>query len=62
MKEGNPKAIYLKDYQQPNFWISHVDLRFELFEDKTIVHAELQLFANEASAMMSYSYMASNFS
>ena len=50
MKEGNPKAIYLKDYQQPNFWISHVDLRFELFEDKTIVHAELQLYANEACA------------
>jgi len=50
MKEGNPKAIHLKDYQQPNYWISKVNLRFELFEDKTLVHAELHLNANEASS------------
>ncbi len=50
MKEGNPKAIYLKDYQQPNYWISKVDLRFQLFNDKTLVHAELHLNANETSS------------
>ena len=48
MKEGNPKAIYLKDYQQPNYWITQTKLRFELFEDKTLVHSELYLEANEA--------------
>lgn len=47
MKEGNPKAIYLKDYQQPNYWISQAKLRFELFDDKTLVHSELHFQANE---------------
>ena len=47
MKEGNPKAIYLKDYQQPNYLISQVYLRFELFPDKTFVHAELKITANQ---------------
>ncbi len=50
MKEGNPKAIYLKDYQQPNYWIKQVTLRFELFDDKTTVHAELHCQANESSS------------
>jgi len=47
MKDGNPKAIYLKDYQQPDYLISKVDLRFELFDEKTLVHAELHVRANE---------------
>ena len=49
MKEGNPKAIYLKDYQQPNYWISDVQLKFELFAEHTLVHANLQLTANETA-------------
>ncbi len=47
MKEGNPKAIYLKDYQQPDYWIDKVSLRFELFEGKTLVHAVMSVQANE---------------
>lgn len=50
MKEGNPKAIYLKDYQPPKFLISQVHLRFELFPEKTIVHSELQMMANEQAS------------
>lgn len=46
MKEGNPKAIYLKDYQQPDYLINKAQLRFELFEDKTRVHAQLFMQAN----------------
>ena len=48
MKEGNPKAIYLKDYQQPDYLIDKVSLRFELFEGKTWVHAQLHFQANES--------------
>jgi aminopeptidase N len=47
MKEGNPKAIYLKDYQQPSYWIDKISLRFELFEGKTLVHAVMSVQANE---------------
>ena len=50
MKEGNPKAIYLKDYQPPKFLITQVHLRFELFPEKTIVHSELQMMANEQAS------------
>ena len=45
MKEGNPKAIYLKDYKKPDYTISEVQLRFELFNDKTLVHASLHIMA-----------------
>jgi len=31
------KKIYLKDYQAPNYLITNVDLKFDIFEDKTIV-------------------------
>lgn len=48
MKEGHPQAIYLKDYQPPEFLISRVFLRFELFEEKTLVHAELHMRANHS--------------
>ncbi len=34
---SQPKAIYLKDYQEPNFKINNVNLTFELFEEHTIV-------------------------
>ncbi|MEM8843982.1 MAG: aminopeptidase N [Pseudomonadota bacterium] len=49
MKEGNPKAIYLKDYQKPRYVISKVSLRFELFNDKTVVYAELHITANQGT-------------
>ena len=47
MKKGSPKAIYLKDYRPPAYFIRSVDLRFELYEDRTLVHAELTIEANE---------------
>ncbi len=37
------KTIYLKDYQEPDFLIDHVDLSFELEEEQTRVVAILQL-------------------
>lgn len=46
MCTDTPKTIYLKDYQPPAYKARHVDLRFEIFEEKTIVHATLQLFKN----------------
>ena len=45
MKKGSPKAIYLKDYRAPEYYIRTVDLRFELAAEKTLVHAELQIEA-----------------
>jgi aminopeptidase N len=49
MRDGQPQAIYLKDYQVPSHLISTVALRFELFPDRTIVHAILKITANPAS-------------
>jgi aminopeptidase N len=37
MKDSAPKAIYLKDYQQPYYWIDTVDMVFELGEEQTRV-------------------------
>ena len=37
------KTIYLKDYKAPDYLIDHVDLRFELNEEKTRVVSILQL-------------------
>ncbi len=50
MRTDTPKTIYLKDYQPPKYKARHVDLRFEIFEEKTIVHATLQLFQNHEGA------------
>lgn len=47
MKKGSPKAIYLKDYQAPEYFIHTVALRFELFADKTLVHAVLDIEASK---------------
>lgn len=46
MKKGNPKAIYLKDYQAPEYLINKVNLRFDLQEKKTLVHADLEIEQN----------------
>ena len=48
MKDAAPKAIFLKDYMQPPYWIQTVDLRFELGEDETHVTSILVLKRNEA--------------
>lgn len=46
MKDASPKAIYLKDYQQPNYWIQNTELSFDLREDYTEVTARYELLRN----------------
>ena len=41
--EQQAKTIYLSDYKEPDYWIDHVDLTFELAEEKTRVVSVLQL-------------------
>ena len=46
MKDAQPRAIYLKDYQAPEYWIDKTDLTFDLFEEHAIVTANLTLRRN----------------
>ena len=46
MKEGQPQAVYLKDYIPPNYLIDEVFLLFELGEVVTKVTSQLQLRRN----------------
>ena len=50
MKDANPKTIYLKEYQQPDYWIDHVDLSFELAEEQTRVTSNIQFTRREQVA------------
>ena len=43
MKSAQPKAIFLKDYQIPDYWIDTTDLTFDLYEDHALVTAKLTL-------------------
>ncbi|MBT8127252.1 MAG: aminopeptidase N [Gammaproteobacteria bacterium] len=47
MKDSTPKAIHLKDYTQPYFWIDTVDLVFELGEAHTRVWSTMTLRKNQ---------------
>jgi len=47
MKNANPKTISLSEYQQPDYWIDHVDLRFELGEDQTRVVSAINFVRRE---------------
>ena len=46
MRTEQPKMIYLKDYQVPDYLIDETHLTFELFEDHTLVHAQLMMRRN----------------
>jgi aminopeptidase N len=46
MKEGQPQAVYLKDYTPPHFFIDEVYLEFELGEEVTIVTSHMQMRCN----------------
>ncbi|UAW97086.1 aminopeptidase N [Halopseudomonas nanhaiensis] len=46
MRTEQPKTIYLKDYQQPDYWIDETHLTFELFEDHALVHSRLAIRVN----------------
>ncbi len=37
---------YLKDYKQPDYWVTHVDLTFDLLDGETLVRAKLQVKKN----------------
>jgi aminopeptidase N len=39
-------VTYLKDYRQPDYWVTHVDLTFDLREGETFVSAKLQVKKN----------------
>ncbi|WP_397378533.1 aminopeptidase N [Pseudomonas sp.] len=49
MRTEQPKMIYLKDYQVPDYLIDETHLTFELFEDHTLVHAQLVMRRNPAA-------------
>ncbi|MEE4464507.1 hypothetical protein V2S84_20715, partial [Azotobacter chroococcum] len=48
MRTEQPKTIYLKDYQAPEYLIDETHLSFELHEDRTLVHARLTMRRNPA--------------
>ena len=50
MLRDTPKTTHLKDHRPPEFLIDRVDLRFELWEQETLVHARLELRRNPAAA------------
>jgi len=45
-RQQQPPVIRLADYTPPAFLVDHVDLRFELGEDSTLVHSRLSGRAN----------------
>ncbi|MFZ3183568.1 MAG: aminopeptidase N [Pseudomonas sp.] len=48
MRTEQPKMIYLKDYQAPEYLIDETNLTFELFDDHSLVHAQLLMRRNPA--------------
>lgn len=46
MKDSQPEAIFLKDYQAPDYWIDQTNLNFDLFEDYTLVTSVLGIHRN----------------
>ncbi|MCK5003207.1 MAG: aminopeptidase N [Gammaproteobacteria bacterium] len=48
MKDANPNTIYLKDYTQPPYWITNIDLVFDLEEEQTLVTSTLSVSKNES--------------
>lgn len=46
MRTEQPNTIYLKDYQVPDYLIDETTLTFELYEDHSLVHAQLVMRRN----------------
>ena len=46
MKEGQPKAIYLKDYKVPPFLIEETLLHVDIHEEATTVTTTLKVVRN----------------
>jgi len=57
MRDANPSAIYLRDYQPPAFFITQTQLHFELHEEFALVTSVLEMSRNSdmASAAMEHS-------
>ena len=53
MRDAQPKAIYLKDYQPPEYLIPETRLHFELHEEFALVHATLRLARRPGSSATS---------
>ena len=51
MRTEQPKVIHLKDYKAPDYLIDETHLTFELFEDHTLVHAQLVMRRNPQLGM-----------
>ena len=51
MRNAEAKTIYLKDYQQPAFWIDTVDLVFDLEDDHALVTASVDYKRNADSTL-----------
>ena len=49
MRSEQPQTIHLKDYRVPDYLIDETHLTFELFEDHTLVHAQLVMRRNPAA-------------
>ena len=52
MRTEQPKMIYLKDYQAPEYLIDETHLTFELFEDHSLVHAQLVMRRNPEGCLL----------
>ncbi|MGS2723384.1 aminopeptidase N [Porticoccus sp. GXU_MW_L64] len=50
MKDAQPKTIYLKDYQPPNYLIDTTELRVELMEEGATVAAKLNIRRNSTAS------------
>ncbi|MFO7704278.1 MAG: aminopeptidase N [Halopseudomonas sp.] len=46
MRTEQPKTIYLKDYEQPDYWISETQLTFDLHDDHALVYSHLSVQLN----------------
>ncbi|MCF6189910.1 MAG: aminopeptidase N [Cocleimonas sp.] len=52
MKHAEAKTIFLKDYQQPAFWIDTVDLVFDFEDDYSMVTASVDYKRNVDSSLV----------
>jgi aminopeptidase N len=50
MKEGTPKAIYLKDYKKPDYYVEQVHLDIKIHDGHTIVDSKIDFIINEEVA------------
>src|SRR5690606_6900846 len=50
MRTEQPKVIHLKEYQVPEYLIDETHLTFELYDDRTLVHAQLVMRRNPAAS------------